>query len=141
MYLNALTRHSSMKKAEIMQIPNALGGCSDMEKVFYSSASRVLSANAIPTTYEGLGVTGIAFGENAYSITSENLNNGLIIDALAAKILTDMGTDVGIESFGEGKTVKYQYFCDDENYIIAVNCTAYDICLSHNCKILSYVSN
>ena len=133
--------YESMKKAEIMQIPNALGGCSDMEKVFYSSASRVLSANAIPTTYEGLGVTGIAFGENAYSITSENLNNGLIIDALAAKILTDMGTEVGIESFGEGKTVKYQYFCDDENYIIAGNCTAYDICLSHNCKILSYVSN
>ncbi len=133
--------YESMKKVEVMQLPNVLGGCSDMEKVFYSSASRILSANAIPTTYEGSGVTGIAFGENAYSITSENLNNGLIIDALAAKILTDMGTDVGIESFGEGKSVKYQYVCDDENYIIAGNCTSYDICLSPNCKILSYVSS
>ena len=59
---------------------------------------------------------------------------------LAAKILNDMGTDVGIESFGEGETVKYQYVCDDENYIITGNCTSYNICLRPNCKILSYVS-
>ena len=78
-----------MHKAERMQFPNALGTASDMEQVFYPSAARVLSASAIPTVYEGVGVTGIAFGENAYQLTEDDLKNGMILDVLAAKILTD----------------------------------------------------
>ena len=93
--------YESQNKVEKMQIPNALGEKSDMESVFYSSAARILSANAIPTVYEGLGVTGIVFGENAYAMTDGCFENGLIIDLLAAKILNDKGIDVGIESFGE----------------------------------------
>lgn len=133
--------YESMNKASIMQFPNALGGNSDMEKVFFSSAARVLAANAIPTVYDGCGITGIAFGENAYALTEENLNKGIIIDALAAKILSDRGIDVGIDNFGAGVSIKYQYFCDDDNYIIANNYLAYDIKINSGCKIISYGSN
>lgn len=131
--------YETMKKASIMQIPNALGGQSDMEKVFFSSASRILSANAIPTVYEGTGITGIAFGENAYSLTRKDINNGLIIDALAAKILTDKGIDVGINSFGSETFIKYQYLCDEDNQIIANN-MIYNNNLNTKCNILSYGS-
>ena len=41
--------YESQNKVALMQMPNALGEKSDMEEVFYSSAARVLSANAIPT--------------------------------------------------------------------------------------------
>lgn len=132
--------YESMKKASLMQFPNALGGQSNMEEVFFSSAARVLAANAIPTVYEGYGITGIAFGENAYALTAENLNKGLIIDALAAKILSDRGIDVGIDDFGAGISIKYQYICDEDNYIIA-NSLAYDIKVNPQCKILSYGTN
>lgn len=132
--------YESMKKVAQMQMPNALGQYSDMENVFFSSAARILSANAIPTVYTGTGITGIAFGENAYDLTEENLSKGLIIDALAAKILSDRGIDVGIDDFGTGFPIKYQYFCDDDNYIIA-NHLAYDIKINSECKILSYGSN
>lgn len=132
--------YESMKKVAEMPLPNALGEKSDIENVFFSSAARVLSANAIPTVYKGAGVTGIAFGENAYTLTDDDLDNGIILDALAAKILSDKGIDVGIDVFGEGLPMKFQYFCDDENYVIA-NICAYKIELNSNCKILSYVSN
>ncbi len=132
--------YENKNKAAIMQLPNALGGSSDMEDVFFSSAARVLAANAIPTVYDGSGVTGIAFGENAYGLTEQNLNKGLIIDALAAKILSDRGIDVGIDAFGESISIKYQYFCDDDNFVIASS-NAYDIKVNSKCKIISYGAN
>lgn len=132
--------YESMNKASVMQIPNALGGKSDMENVFFSSAARILAANAIPTVYDGTGVTGIAFGENAYALTRECMEKGLIIDALAAKILSDKGIDVGIDYFGGEAPIKYQYFCDDDNYIIA-DASAYDIKINSDCRIISYGSN
>lgn len=133
--------YESMNKVSAMQFPNALGGKSDMEDVFFSSAARVLAANAIPTVYRGHGITGIAFGENAYALTEEDLSNGLIVDALAAKILTDRGIDVGIDSFGDGIPIKYQYFCEDDNYIIANRYLAYDIKINGLCRIISYGAN
>ncbi len=133
--------YESMKKAEAMHFPNALGGHREMEDVFYSSAARILNANSIPTVYEGSGTTGVAFGENAYHLTEENFGKGLIIDALAAKILTDKGIDVGIEEFGERERMKYQYFTEHGNFIIASNCIISNVKLNSKCKILSYATS
>ena len=130
-----------MHKAARMQFPNALGSASDMEQAFYPSAARVLSAGAIPTVYEGFGVTGIAFGENACQLTEENFKNGMILDALAAKILTDRGVDVGIDAFGAEISAKYQYFCAEDNYVIVDEGRIYDAKLKAGCKILSYAAN
>ena len=132
--------YESKTKVSVMQIPNVLGGKSDMEEVFYSAAARVLAANAIPTVYEGIGVTGIAFGENAYGLNESSFENGLVIDLLAAKILTDRGIDVGIDTFGKAIPIKFQYFCDDDNYIIAQKCFAFDIEINSAAEIISYAS-
>ena len=132
--------YESKNKASVIQNPNALGGKSDMEEVFYSAAARVLAANAIPTVYDGLGVTGIAFGENAYALSEKCFENGLIIDLLAARILTDRGIDVGINGFGEAIPLKFQYFCDNDNYIIAQNCFAFDIEINPAAEIISYAA-
>lgn len=130
--------YESQNKVSVIQNPNALGGKSDMEEVFYSVAARVLAASAIPTVYDGLGVTGIVFGENAYALEEESLSNGLIIDLLAAKILTDRGIDVGIDRFGEAIPIKFQYFGGDDNYIIAQNCFAFDVKIKPDAEIISY---
>jgi hypothetical protein len=133
--------YESRNKVAAMQIPNALGGQSDMQDIFFSSAARMLAANAIPTVYDGCESVGIAFGENAYSLKEENFKNGLVIDALAAKILKDKGIDVGIDAFGAGMPIKYQYFCDEDNYVIANNCIVYGTNINSRCKVLSYGSN
>jgi hypothetical protein len=132
--------YESKNKVSVMQNPNALGGKSDMEDVFFSPAARILASGAIPTVYDGLGVTGIAFGENAYALNEESFANGLIIDLLAAKILTDRGIDVGIDNFGESIPIKFQYFFDDDNYIIALYCSAFDIKLKPEAEIINYAS-
>ena len=108
--------------------------------MFFSSAARILSANAIPTVYEGLGVTGIAFGENAYALTDECFENGLIIDLLAAKILSDRGIDVGIESFGAKTPIRFQYIPDDDNELIAQNVSVFDIKTNEKSQIISLSS-
>ena len=68
---------------------------------FFSRAARVLVDNAIPATYHGTGLCGIAFGENARHLPQEALDHGLILDIRGAKILTEMGVDVGRDGVGE----------------------------------------
>ena len=133
--------YESQNKVSVMQNPNALGRKSDMEEVFYSVAARVLAASAIPTVYDGLGVTGIVFGENAYALGEEALTNGLILDLLAAKILTERGIDIGIDRFGEAVPIKFQYVGVDDNVIIAQNCFAFDVTINPAAEMISYAAN
>ncbi len=67
--------------------------------MFFSHAAGLLTANAIPTTYKGEGITSIAFGENIKYVPDEAYKNGMIIDLKAAKILTEKGIDVGLRSW------------------------------------------
>lgn len=130
--------YESQHKVSAMQNPNVLGGELDAQQLFYSSAATVLSSSAIPTVYEGKGVTAIAFGENAYNLTEDCFENGLIIDALAAKILTDRGFDVGIHSLGDAMPINFQYICNSDNYIIAKSCNIFDTEINTHAEILSY---
>ena len=132
--------YEAQHKVESMPMPNALGKESDMQQMFYPSAARVLAACGIPTVYEGEGSVGIVFGENAYTLSDEALTNGLILDALAAKILTDAGHDVGIRAFGEAMPISFQHFPEDENSIIAEGAHAFCLILEDRAEILSYAS-
>ena len=132
--------YEAQRKVAEMQSPNALGEKSNMEEVFYSSAARILCANAIPTVYEGEGVTGITFGENAYSLDKDCLGRGMILDILAAKILSDRGIDVGIDSFGKKIPVRFQYIPEDDNYIIAQRVSVFDIGISPRAQVLSFAA-
>ena len=84
-----------------------------MRKYSFSEAEALCSANAIPTVYEGAGLCGIAFGENAKYLTPSAFEKGLILDLSAAELLQARGIDVGLdhaeplafgalEDFGEG---------------------------------------
>ena len=50
-----------------------------MKKYAFSDAQMMLSVNAIPTVYDGKGLCGIAFGENANTLPDEAFENGLIL--------------------------------------------------------------
>ena len=76
-----------------------------------------------------------------YGLTEECFENGLIIDALAAKILTDIGIDVGIEGFGEKIPIKFQYLPDDDNYIIAQEISVFNIGINEKTRIVSLAAS
>lgn len=66
----------------------------------YPTAGIFLAINAIPTVYSGEGICAAIFGENARHFDPSDFKKGAILDAVAAKILTERGIDVGLESVG-----------------------------------------
>ena len=108
-----------------------------MTKHIFSEAQKMLSVNAIPTVYEGKGLCGIAFGENAKYLTDEAINSGLILDIDAAEMLQKRGVDVGLieskplrlnilEDFGDGKPVSVFWATD-----------LCDLKINENAKVIS----
>lgn len=84
--------------------------------MFHSRAARLLSDHTIPTTYDGTGYAGIAFGENARHLPPEALQNGLILDLRAARILMEQGIDVGIEHIGTPIRTDRLHYLDEDDY-------------------------
>jgi len=108
-----------------------------MTKHIFSEAQKMLSVNAIPTVYEGKGLCGIVFGENAKYLTDEAINSGLILDIDAAEILQSKGIDVGLldtkplelnvlEDFGDGLPVSVYWATD-----------LCDVKINENAKVIS----
>lgn len=136
--------YESMNKLSDMVMPTAVNGSVNIENLFFSKAARTLAYNAIPTVYEGKGVCGIVFDENARNLPLEALENGLIIDIAAAEILAARGIDVGIETFGaeisSGTPLDdggCERFINNNNHILTDGIPIYDIKLKSNAEILS----
>jgi len=108
-----------------------------IEHLFFSPAARTLAYNTVPTTYEGEGVTGIAFGENARHLPPSALEKGLILDVTAAKILQQNGVDVGLASVGGTFAPKEEHFLDNGNFIACYGESIYEIALKEGAEILS----
>lgn len=128
------------QKLSDMVMPTAVSKSVNIEHMFFSKAARTLAANTIPTTYEGDGVCGIVFDENARHIPLDALKNGLIIDVSAAETLTSRGIDVGIESFGRMTSDgELEHFIDDGNLIFSKRTEVCDLNLKPNAEILSEI--
>ncbi len=110
-----------------------------IDNMFFSLAARTLSYNTIPTVYEGKGITGAAFGENARHLSEDAFGKGLILDIKAAVILKEKGIDTGISRCGE-KTVSgaFEIFSDNGNRISAMAANIYNITLCDAAEILSF---
>ena len=62
----------------------------------FTSAGLLLQGCSIPTVYGEVGICNAAFGEHARALTERELGDGIILDATAARILTERGMDVGL---------------------------------------------
>lgn len=130
--------YESMKKFEHMDVPKAAKG-KNLADMFFSPAARMLASNSIPTVYEGSGICGIVFGENAKYIPDEAFKNGLIIDARAAQILFERGIDVGIEDRTELLCASEEYFPEQNEYVpVSIESGTYKMKLNSKAKVQSY---
>lgn len=118
-------------------MPTVINDKINIQNMFFSKAGRTLAYNAITTVYEGDGMCGIVFDENARSLPLSALKNGLIIDLAAAQILTERGVDVGIESFGSSLKIFTEHFIKEDNVIWADGATANAITVKDGAEILS----
>ncbi len=60
----------------------------------------MLGSCGIPTVYKGKGICNSVFGENARAFDFSGLEDGCILDAVSAVILTQRGVDVGLKTYG-----------------------------------------
>jgi len=100
-----------------MEIPARIAGTQEAQYVFHSGAARILACNAIPTTYSGSGLFGIAVGETARHLPKTAFEKGMILDATAARILSDAGIDTGLLKIGEDITVNEEHFIKENEYV------------------------
>ena len=106
----------AMKKFEDMDVPKNVDSNIKLPEMFFSPASRMMTACSVPTVYRGKGFATVAFGENAKYISDENLKNGLIIDLAAAKILTERGVDVGLKKIVKETLAREEYYIEEDEY-------------------------
>ena len=129
--------YESMRKVSDMVMPTAVNDSVKIENLFFSKAARTLAYNTVPTVYEGEGVTGIVFDENARNLDLGALKNGLILDIAAAEILTARGVDVGLEQIGEATSGAKEHFLNPDNFISSIGATVYDVRLKAGAEVLS----
>ncbi len=110
--------YENAAKYETLSIPARIAGKTDAQDVAFPAASRFLTANSIPSAYEGPGVCGIAFGEDAKTLPPEAFAKGLILDAEAARILAERGADTGALAVGDPVAADAEYFCG-EGYTVS----------------------
>ena len=110
--------YNKMKKIAHADLPTVSGREFDhadekqITAMIFNCEEKMLTANTVPTTYEGQGVCGIAFGENAKYLPPEAFGKGFILDAKAAKILEARGVDTGLASF-EKTPCRFMELCGD----------------------------
>ena len=124
------------QKAQEADLPTMGGPIHRLDHFLFSQAARVLSHNAIPSVYEGSGVTGMAFGENGRHLPAEALEKGMILDIAAAKILQERGIDTGLKSVG-GKVNPVEEVFNSGNHIGFYSAWAYDITVDEKAEVLS----
>ena len=129
--------YETMKKIADMHMPTRVNQEVDIQELFHSKAARTLAYNTIPTVYEGEGVCGIVFDENARALPEEAFKKGLILDIAAAEILMERGIDVGIDHIGEATSGKEEHFLRDHNHISSYGATVYDVKLKETAEVLS----
>lgn len=129
--------YEHMTKFEDMEVPYYYEGDYNVQNMFFSPAARVLAAHTIPSVYQGLGTVGIAFGENAKYLDEGSLENGLILDISAAKILEKLGVDVGLQSVGEVYKPKEEYFANQKRYVGVKDCKAHKLSVKEGAVVQS----
>lgn len=104
-------------KFEETEVPEKVSGQDRVQYQFFSPAAKMFSDLSIPTCYEGTGVCGVAFGENARHLPPEAFEKGLFLDLRAAEILTSLGVDVGLERVDGKEKLSEEYFLEPQEYV------------------------
>jgi len=134
--------YEDFNKYENCIVPECFEGKDDVQSMFYSHASRLLSANSIPTVYSGDGICGIAFGYNVRIVPEERFHDGIILDITAAQVLQNNGIDTGLIRVKDKFSCKEEHHLISDDYVRAVEgAFVYETEISPKAEIISKVYN
>ena len=130
--------YESRNKFEQMTVADRYAGKDDVQNDFFSPAARLATGCSLPTVYEGCGVAGIAFGENARALTADAIGSGLILDLRAAEILRERGVDTGLAHVGAATSAQEEYFPAQDEYCSLNGAELYEIKVKDGAVIDSF---
>ena len=127
--------YSYYNKIAYANLPETYKG---VDFILYHAAN-FLSANSIPIAYDGDGIVAV-FDEDARHINLQRLSKGGIINAKAAKILSERGLDVGIECFnGLIENAEQEYYISENEFVRLYGGSFWNISVRPGAKLLSYI--
>lgn len=131
--------YQSMKVLENADFSNTFAGEDYFRNYWMNEQSSIIPTSAaIPTTYEGEGLCGMAFGEQAKYLPESAFRKGLILDIKAAKILQSQGIDVGLQSSAPLDYVPVERFHSyGTDTVLCWTSKVYDVKLKQGAKVLS----
>ena len=89
--------------------------------MYNGSTVEMLSKNTIPTCYEESGYPVMCCGENASHIKREFLENGAVLDIVAAEKLSAAGIDVGLEKVEGCASPSAEYYVKNDDTITGIS--------------------
>lgn len=107
--------YDKAEKFADVSMPTNENNSSHVQELAFNVGARFLASNSIPTAYSGNEYSGVAFGEDAKILTTDDINAGVILDFAAARILSEKGIDTGLDD--EDTLVQMgdkEYFADGE---------------------------
>ena len=111
-----------------------------VKDLFFSKGARLLADNTVPLIYGEDCDTCVVFGENARDLPESIAKKHLILDIRAAKLLTEQGMDVGLESIGGRIKPELLYYIDQNEYTVSDygEDSAYEIKTKPEARVLVY---
>lgn len=138
--ITGVSVYSAMHKFENFDFSESYeSGMADRTVTAYQGfTADMLSKNSIPTCYEKSEYPVMVCGESAKYIPLERLENGAVLDAPAAAILSERGVDTGLLSLEKSQNCTGEYFYASEDTVNGFgNCRFYNISCDNRAEILS----
>ena len=119
-------------KARDMVLPDELIDRAAKKMIYTTDNPAVapLSRNSIPYGFGDSGYPTLIFGENARHIPLDEIRCGAILDATAAKILSERGIDTGLVSYEAITALNEEYIAErdtvaavDNGALVALKCS------------------
>lgn len=125
-----------MKMLRMADLPEQANAGFLYQNFFQSSAIRFLTDNAIPIVYGDENGPAIVFGLDAKGVDRKLLRNGVILDAVAARLLCDQGIDVGLQQVVKAGEVSREVF-SAESETVQTQGSRYAMTLDAQAQVLS----
>jgi hypothetical protein len=130
---NVARKMNNLRKADL---PEKADSGFLYQNFFHSSAIRFLTDNAVPIACQNENCPVIVFGQDARSVARESFRNGGILDAVAARILSDQGIDVGLQSMTPAHGASWESFVTD-NEVVQIQGSRYAMTVHAEAQVLS----
>lgn len=135
--VDVLNRYDKLRNA-VIPADMSVGELGDV--FFHYPAMRFACDNSLPLTYNSHNVH-ILSGENGRYITEEQMNDGAVMDIMAAQILFGRGVDIGIVEMGESTTLDgTEHYLSENEYVATQGINRYrPLVLHEKAEVLSTI--